>query len=84
MLKRAILLFQVIDEFSRRHSCDLLEISPSSGTLTVADMVEKSMNISPGISFHSGYNIVYTALGKILDEGHSRVLLKRIAHVGAV
>ena len=39
LMKRAILLFQIIDKFSWCHSCDLLEISPSSGTLTVADMV---------------------------------------------
>ena len=39
LMKRAILLFQIIGKFSWCHSCDLPEISPSSGTLTVADIV---------------------------------------------
>ena len=78
---RTILLFQVINKFSRCHSCDLQEIPPCSRSLTIADMVEKFMNISPGISFHSGYNIVYTALGKILDEGHSRVSFESLPYI---
>ena len=59
------MLFQIIDEFSRCHSCDLLEISPRGGSLTIADVVEKFMNICLWVVFYPGYNIVDTALGKI-------------------
>ena len=83
-MKRAILLFQIIDEFSRCHSCDLLEISPRGGSLTVTDVVEKFMNICLWVVFYPGYNIVDTSLGKILDEGHSCISLEGFSHVGAI
>ena len=43
--------FKTFYEFRRSYSCNLMEISPRSGALSISDIVEQLMNVGISIIF---------------------------------
>ena len=83
-MKRAIFLSKTFQILSRRDSCNLQEIPPCSGALTIAYIVEKFLDIGIQIFFQLVADIVDTAFGEICNEGHSGFPLEGFAHVCTV